>query len=656
MKGTVMKNRPSQGFPVRLLSGLPLALLLCLLVDGVLTVTGHVLPLWVFPAGLAALLVLLALPKGLRAKTRLALFAGLAALCLLAAAVLFLWWYRYSQSAPYRPVDDGKAALYGGKRVMFFVPHQDDDLNLMGGMIEEYVRYGSEIYPVFFTTGDSDDPLSEGLRSREALEVLGDLGVPEEQVIFLGYACGWEESDLYDAPMDMPMLATNGHAATYGLPEHPAFREGHPYTHRGAAEDIAALIGELRPEIIFCNDYDYHINHATLSMFFEEAMGQVLRELPDYHPTVFKGVSYSLAFFGVDDFYSPNILATANGVPVPYLYERPDYRWDARVRFPVSAASLSRSVESSGLFRSLRQYRSQTAWINAMGIINGDKVFWHRPTDSLCYGAEITVSSGDASVLNNFKLLDSRDLADFGRMPYDDTWVTEAGDTERSARVSFPEAVTLSAVRLYDDPDIADNVKNAEIVFDDGTRLETGALDEQGAPNDFRFAAKRVTGFTVRILDSEGEGAGITEIEAYAELPSTGQKFVKLQNENGDFVYDYRIRPGGQEDFSLYTAGMPSLTAEDYTVSCEGAGCRAEIVGQRVRVSCPRGKECTVTVQSRDGSAADTAFFSNRAPIADFPQRMEDFVWHAYPLLQQTAAYRGLRFVYHLFAEENIVI
>ena len=39
---------------------------------------------------------------------------------------------------------EDKIELYGNKSVLAIVPHQDDDINLMGGIIEEYLKYKSD--------------------------------------------------------------------------------------------------------------------------------------------------------------------------------------------------------------------------------------------------------------------------------------------------------------------------------------------------------------------------------------------------------------------------------------------------------------------------------------------------------------------------------
>lgn len=428
---------------------------------------------------------------------------------------------------------------------------------------------------------------------------------------------------------------------------------GYSYTRNNLAEDTRAVILERRPDVIFCNDMDYHIDHSAVSLMFEEVMGDILASTPDYAPAVFKGMTYSTAYEGADDYYSVNIRSTVAPYPAPYLYERQDYKWDSRVRFPVNASTLSRSLLGSAQFAELRLYRTQTAWLHAPGIINGDKVFWFRPTDSLSYTAQVSVSSGNAEFLNDFKLLDSNALDEAGHLAYDGTWVTEPGDDERSAVFTFAQPVTLSVIRLYDNSDAFNNVLNAEIVFDDGSRIEAGAPEYLGAPTDICFEPKTVSSFTVRILESEGESAGLSEIEAYSELPGVPLRCIKLMNSDGDFVYDYRIDRSGYEEFDLYCLGADG---EGYTVSCSGEGCSAELSSGRIAVSCPRGRSCTVSVVSADGELSDTVYISNPSPLSNLGQRIEDFAWHGYSNLQQTMLYQTLRAVYHLFFPENIVL
>ena len=86
--------------------------------------------------------------------------------------------------------------------------------------------------------------------------------------------------------------------------------------------------------------------------------------------------------------------------------------------------------------------------------------------------------------------------------------------------------------------------------------------------------------------------------------------FVKIQNAQGDFVYDYYIDPLGRENFTLYTVGDAD---QPYSVSLQGDKCSARIGQERtLTISCPKNQRCIVTVTSGDGKYWDTVLISNR--------------------------------------------
>ncbi len=85
--------------------------------------------------------------------------------------------------------------------------------------------------------------------------------------------------------------------------------------------------------------------------------------------------------------------------------------------------------------------------------------------------------------------------------------------------------------------------------------------------------------------------------------------FVKLQNAQGDFLYDYYIDPLGKETFSLYTVGDAD---QPYSVSVQGDKCSARIGLERtLTVTCPKNQRCIVTVTSGDGKYWDTVLITN---------------------------------------------
>ncbi len=620
----------------RLLGSVLLAGELCVLADIAFTLADWLNSGFRLAALFTALFTLLFL---LRLPDRLRWFcaAALPAVCALLIAAGVLLWRAFLPGAVYRQVDQGKAALYAGKKVMLLVPHEDDDQNLMAGVLEEYVRYGSQVYAVFLTNGDKG--LAGPGRMQESVHVMESLGVPEEHVIFLGYGDQWAQGSphIYNAGPDEPMTSAAGYTETYGIEGHPAYHDGNPYTRRHLLEDLESVLQELRPEVIFACDLDDHLDHKACSLFFEEALGQVLAQSPDYRPLVLKGFAYSTSYYNPNDFYRLNMASTLNPYGTEHMKENNFYRWSDRIRLPVAASTLSRSMENAGTYLTLKLYPLQYGVLDqAFGIINADKVYWFRPTGSLSYTAQVSASSGQAERLKDFKLADSEDLLSWGP-PYDGAWVPEPGDTERSAVLTLDREADLVCLRLYDNPSEEDNVLDALIRFDDGTELHTGPLDPMGTATEISMAKKSVHSLTVRLLETEGERAGLTELEVYDRQPDPDLRFIKLQDAEGSFAYDYYTPLNGRASFRLYAMGAPAeLTEENYRVSVQGEGCTARIEDGTLQVSCPFLRSCVVTVESADGSLSDSVLISNPGFIRRLGQPMEVFWRYELPKLCHT--------------------
>lgn len=578
---------------------------LSVLFDGVSVFCGKALsvPKFALLFGVLALFLLLIPAVGRKARKN----AALIVLVVVGLPLLVgtLCWNGVSKSAAYNAVDDGKAALYGERKVMLLVPHQDDDINVLGGVIEEYVKYGSEVYVVFSTNGDYYGKAE--VRFREALDALNYLGVPEDHVIFLGYGDQWSSDGphLYNAQPGQVMTSVYGAMETYGTAASPAYRLGRSYTIDNFLQDIESVILEYRPDVIYCVDYDYNIDHRALSHAFEKVMGRILKEETDYAPLVLKGYAYNTAWEAVNDFYADNLLATQDAFSDEYSPVPEVYRWEDRVRLPVNAEGLSRSVISAGQNKALSMYASQGANLYGVRVINSDKVFWQRRTDSLCVGAEVQASTGDALLLNDFMLLECDDL--LNGQPYDGVWIPEEGDAVRQVQVTFGKEETVSSVVLYDHPDGEKNILNARIEFDDGFCMETGPLDPGGAGTAISVGERKVSSFTVTLLETQGT-AGLTEIEAFSQKESWRPEFVKIMDETENFVYDYWVDPTGVQRFSLYD---PAGVARDFEVFCLNRHCSAVREGEDILVECPAGEACVVYVTDEKGERLDTVYIRN---------------------------------------------
>ena len=210
---------------------LALAAELCLLADYILMFSAVYLSMRKFQLicffilAVAALLVL-----KLHKTAKWLLFVLTVLICL--SCIFLQWFYHRSQSGDfpeklaYREVDSGKEALFAGKNVLLLVPHQDDDLNVLCGTLDEYLRYGSELTVAFMTNGDRFG-LGE-VRIREALDLYEYLGVPEDHVVFLGYGdtLHTPEYHIYNAPADEVIPSQVRKTETYGIDGHPPFPRG----------------------------------------------------------------------------------------------------------------------------------------------------------------------------------------------------------------------------------------------------------------------------------------------------------------------------------------------------------------------------------------------------------------------------------------------
>ena len=568
---------------------------------------------WVLALGMAAVLTVVFLicsGRFLKRITAAALLIPVAVSAMLAGGIAC--WKNFSAHAGYGSADEGKAQIYADRRVMLIVPHQDDDLNILEGVLEEYVRYGSELYPVFMTNGDYDGKAE--VRFREAVCVFEQIGVPANQIIFLGYGDSWnaEGPHIYNAPSGTVMTSHFGRTQTYGTAAHGVYREGREYTLDNMMEDLGDVILEYRPDVIFCSDYDHHIDHKSTTLLFEKVMGKLLKEHPDYRPVVYKAYAYGTAWEAAPDFYADNVLSTQDLFAPDYGQQPVVYRWEDRVRFPVKGDGLSRSLIGTEGYALLDLYASQGAGFQAAGVVNGDKVAWRRYTDSLCLDAQITTTSGNSQLLNDFMLMENHDLVDEHHAPYDGVWIPETEDAEKTVRVTLAQTGAVHSVVLYDHPSEEHNVLNAKICFDDGTWVETGPLNTGGAATAITVDRTTVSSFDVVLTDWQGTEAGLSEIEAFAQKPMPDGCFIKLTDEDGNFLYDYLMPENGTAELSIYTHGdLPTLAETDYTLEISGEQGTAALENGVISVTCPEGDQFVLTVTCRETGVSDSIWVRN---------------------------------------------
>lgn len=268
---------------------------------------------------------------------------------------------------------------FGDNRsALVIVPHEDDEINLMGGLLPLLVEKGIKVYVCYVTNGDFE--FSGRLRIQEAISALGCLGVECENVFFLGYpdASNKVDKSLYGAEKS---VTSKYSSFTYGSELKQDFRMmvsgiHSPYTYDSLKKDLKDVILFLKPDVIFCSDMDPHHDHKLTSLAFEESMEEILCLRKEYSPLIFKGFAYSTSYDSVNDFFKGiNILPTQKPHNEGNL-DNPYFSWDKRIRFPISENVLVNDKEKNILIKAMCKHKSQFFAKRIGSVINSDVVFW----------------------------------------------------------------------------------------------------------------------------------------------------------------------------------------------------------------------------------------------------------------------------------------
>ena len=485
-----------------------------------------------------------------RKKKKRAVLIVLMALVLAVLAVVCVYETELNKLDSNDGVDNSfYDSQFKNKKVMVIVPHEDDDLLISGQVLPPMYKNGADVRVVFATNGDKR--VSAYTRQSEACNALEKLGIPREKVIFLGYPDG---TQLYVGKKAFSFSSGWDHTyAGKGFKDYHFDRFGThaKYTAENMVDDIESVVLEYRPDYILAIDFDTHTDHRGVSISFEKAMERILKKESGYTPKVLKCFGYSLAWKSKPDFYALNIKSTVmqdrekNNDP-SYETDVPQYRWNNRVRLPIDKKSLSHSILRCSEYKALSEHLSQYAYCYSERIINGDSVYWNRRTDSLTYNADISVSSGDASLLNDFRLIGVGNRTAGPNVKLENCVSRfDKNDAQKTVTVKFDSPKTVSCVSLYDNFGLNSNILGGVITFSDGSKVEVPALNADGSETRVVFEPKHnITSFTFKVTEYEGV-AGLDEIEAFENADyDMGFSLIKLKNaDTDDYIYNYLITP-----------------------------------------------------------------------------------------------------------------
>ena len=184
------------------------------------------------------------------------------------------------------------------KTILVVGPHPDDESMVSGGRTRAAVLAGDTVYVVVATNGDIDGKTFGLMREAESVAAAGVLGVPEQNVIFLGYG----DQDMYNmwsSTSDTTVFkSVAGQTVTYanrglGLTDFHTWRTGSPgaYNRATAMDDFKALITTFHPDEIYTVSYwDNHGDHAATVYFINEALIALKKQGLDTRVRVFQSM------------------------------------------------------------------------------------------------------------------------------------------------------------------------------------------------------------------------------------------------------------------------------------------------------------------------------------------------------------------------------
>ncbi|HEY6293320.1 MAG TPA: PIG-L family deacetylase [Terriglobia bacterium] len=176
--------------------------------------------------------------------------------------------------------------------LMIFCAHEDDE-GSWDGMIRAAVENHVPIHFLYFTSGDAGscdryyeqscgpaEALNFGeVRMQETRAVLGHLGVPAADILFLGLPDGGSGEIWYHHPS-----AADPYLATLLASDHSPYRSlvvpNLPYARDSVVEAAAGLIRRFSPEVIVTAHppQEGHIDHIVNNYFVVKALQELARQ------------------------------------------------------------------------------------------------------------------------------------------------------------------------------------------------------------------------------------------------------------------------------------------------------------------------------------------------------------------------------------------
>ena len=259
-------------------------------------------------------------------------------LLLLFAGVTFAARLASQKQTVVSAADLAPLSLDGVHRILVLAPHSDDETLGAGGLIWSALKAGIQVRVVLATNGDgymaataeefrkiyptAHDYIRMGeLRQKESLAALALLGLPPEDVYFLGYPDHgtpllWEQHWSATKPY------TSTHSGVSRSPYADTYNPRSVYAGEDYLADVMSILDAYRPDlVVYPSPEDVHPDHWGLSVFTRLALTELGHRDPSFLP---RQLTYLVHRPGFPE--PRGLRPTASLLPPPALYAI-DHDW-----------------------------------------------------------------------------------------------------------------------------------------------------------------------------------------------------------------------------------------------------------------------------------------------------------------------------------------
>jgi LmbE family N-acetylglucosaminyl deacetylase len=251
-----------------------------------------------------------------RVNKRMLLF-GILAVALFASLIYLVSEYQETLLPNYlHPTQEVKSS----DRILIFAPHPDDESLGTGGLIAKAVEKNATVMVVMVTDGSrshthggysellakfnltNKTSLPE-LRHNETLNAIKNLGLSENNVIFLGYPDAglkpmfetyWDYNKTYNSNSDFNPYDHSPYSFSY--------EKNAPYAGANVVKNMETIIRDFKPNVVvYPDDGDDHPDHWATSAFVRYSLMELNSTVQEYTYLVHKGSKWPSP-----EYYLPN--------------------------------------------------------------------------------------------------------------------------------------------------------------------------------------------------------------------------------------------------------------------------------------------------------------------------------------------------------------